>query len=105
MRKDIWPDSETAELIRLRGLGKTAGEVAKALGRSRDSVCGKIERLMAAGRAIPASRIPARGGRKAGIVPPPAEPTEPPKDYSDMDRVRWANWRRAKVGAREALGV
>ena len=44
-----WADSEMSTIRILRSQGKTVGFIAKRLGRSKNAVCGKIDRMRKAG--------------------------------------------------------
>lgn len=98
MPKITWTDEDTERLLQLRLRGLTSRQIAIAMGRTRDAVCGKLERLVASGTLVPASRFEHSGGWPK---PRPAPPLIVP--LSDADRRRYDNWKRARDAAREAL--
>ena len=42
---DHWPEYKERMLVKMRDRGMTAGEIAKAMGMSRNAIIGKLDRL------------------------------------------------------------
>lgn len=41
----MWTDEQTAEIVRLRKDGRSSGEIARLVGRSRSAIVGKLHRI------------------------------------------------------------
>lgn len=82
----FWTASQLAELHRLRAMGKTASQVGRAIGKSRDAVCGQMYRLAHAGE--PRKKSPNK-----------PKPSVKPFWKLDGDERREALWRRSTEGA------
>lgn len=104
MRKDMWTEAEKERVLELRLAGRTAQQIADALpGRTRNGVCGIIERMVMEGRDIP----PTYGSRPRKSPQPTVErlPKRPGLPFWEMDASdrRYVAWRRAREAARYAL--
>jgi hypothetical protein len=72
---DYWSPDEEQALIQMREQGLTARHISKAMGRTRNSVAGKLDRLGM------------RGRRAIYVVAPvvdytPVRPASPPRRFS-----------------------
>jgi hypothetical protein len=74
---DFWSEYEEHRLMKLRRQGMSAREVAAVLGKSRNAVIGKLDRMKLIRRR---TDRPTQAQRAAGCVPP-RQPS-PPRKFS-----------------------
>lgn len=83
----VWTDEVVEELRKMWDKGMTTGQIAKALGVTKNSIIGKVHRLCLTARPSPIKKAPAKAEKKQAPATKPAttakatkKPTKPVKE-------------------------